>query len=424
MRLTVTGVNFRTAPLALREALAFDKGAVCEALQAAGERFGCERALLSTCNRVELYLASADEHACLPSRAEILLFLAHGRAVAPDLLSDCLYHHTDAEAVRHLFRVACGLDSMVVGEVQIAGQVKQAYDVAQACDAVGPLLHALFQHARQVVRRVHTETALTQGKVSIPSLALDYLREVFDRFDDKTVLIVGAGKMGELTLRHLLALRPAQIVVTNRSSDKAEALAASCNGRAVPFAELDRALVLSDVVLSTTGACGYIVTRERMQWVLQQRRGRPLAILDLAVPRDFDPAIADLEGVDLLLNIDDLQAIRDRVLKHRCKEVPAAERIVAEERDRFLRNWHKRRSAPVIARIQEQWDAIRKQVQADCFQRLDGRLSEEDVRIIEAAFRQFQNKLLHTPLSVIHEEASTEGSYRFLELLARLFRLS
>jgi glutamyl-tRNA reductase len=422
MMLLVVGVNHRTAPMELREAIAFNDDALTAALAGLNRQFDCEAVLVSTCNRVEVYLARLTEELG-PDANAIAEFLARSHQLPFERLRPCIYSHRDREAVQHLFRVVGSLDSLVLGEGQIAGQVKDAYELAQQHGAVGPLLHALFQHARQVARRIRTETGVSQGKVSVASLALDYLAEVFDHFGDKTVLVIGAGKMGELTLRQLGKLRPQRILVTNRSPDKARQVAATCGGEPLAFEHLDDGLARADIILSTTGAAEPIVSLEHFQRIVPLRAGRPAAIIDIAVPRDFDARISELELVDLLVNVDDLQAIRERVLKSRLKHVPAAEAIVAAEAASFLKNWSRRQAGPAISRLNQEWDAIRAQVQAQCLSKLNGKLSDEDRAVIEGAFRLLQNKLMHTPIAVLREGAHEEGQRGLLDAVYKLFRL-
>jgi glutamyl-tRNA reductase len=422
MMLLCIGVSHRTAPVELRESLAFDRDKLPRALEELAARYGCEAVILSTCNRVELYLGRL--FADVAPDAELLTeFLAEFHGLPFERLRPAIYAHQGPEAVRHLFRVVGSLDSLVLGEGQIAGQVKQAYESARATGTVGPVLNSLFQHARLVARRVRSETGIAQGKVSVSSLAVDYLTQVFDHFGDKTVLVIGAGKMGALTLKQLAGLRPGRILVTNRSPDKARQVAEGCGGLAVAWDDLDRALAKADIILSTTGAPEPIITAEHFQKVLPDRHGKHVAIIDIAVPRDFDPRIAELDLVDLLVNIDDLNAIRERILQSRMKHVPAAEAIVDAERDRFLKDWSQRRTGPAIARLSQDWDAIRQQVQALCFSKLNGKLSDEDKAVIEGAFRLLQNKLMHAPISVLKEEAHHEGGRGLLEAIYKLFRL-
>ena len=229
MMLTVIGCSFRNTPVAVREHLAFDGPKLARALDELNVRYGCEAVILGTCNRVELYLAR-PEGAFLPDADLIAEFLSKYHRLPALEIRPHLYEARDGEAVRHLFRVAASLDSLIVGEAQIAGQVKGAYELAHERATAGPLLHAFFQQAHRVAKRVRTETGIARGRVSVSSAAVDYVRQVFDHFGDKTVLVIGAGKMGELTLRHLKELRPRRILVTNRSPEKAAAAASPCRG--------------------------------------------------------------------------------------------------------------------------------------------------------------------------------------------------
>ena len=313
MMLTVIGCSFRNTPVAVREHLAFDGPKLARALDELNVRYGCEAVILGTCNRVELYLAR-PEGAVLPDADLIAEFLSEYHRLPALEIRPHLDEARDGEAVRHLFRVAASLDSLIVGEAQIAGQVKGAYELAHERATVGPLLHALFQQAHRVAKRVRTETGIARGRVSVSSAAVDYVRQVFDHFGDKTVLVIGAGKMGELTLRHLKELRPRRILVTNRSPEKAAAGARGCGGEPVPWERLDDALSRADIVLSTTGAPEPIVTPERYAAIDARRTRGPLVILDIAVPRDFDPRIHDGDRT-CLFNIDDLKRIREETLR-------------------------------------------------------------------------------------------------------------
>ncbi len=423
MMLLLVGLNHRTAGVELRERLAFDDEQRPRALQTLASRHGCEAALVSTCNRVELYLGGMPPAAL---NAELVAeFLSEFHGVPVEQIRPALYTRQGEEAVQHLFRVAAGLDSLVLGEEQIAGQVKQAYELADEAGSVGPVLHSLFQHARVVTKRIRTETGIAQGKVSVSSLAVEYVTEVFAHFHDKTVLVIGAGKMGELTLRHLKGLAPQRILVTNRSPEKARQVAAECGGEPLPFEQLDDALARADIILSTTGSPEPIVTLERFQRTLPQRDGRPAAIIDIAVPRDFDPRIGQLDEVDVLVNVDDLQQVRERVLRGRSRHVPAAEAIVKAESDRFLKDYSWRRTGPAnaIAQLSQEWDEIRRQIQAQCFGKLNGKLTEADQAVIEGAFKLMQNKFLHAPISVLREESRRESGHGLLEAIYKLFRL-
>ncbi|MCS7047460.1 MAG: glutamyl-tRNA reductase, partial [Gemmataceae bacterium] len=396
-------------------------------------RYGCEAIILSTCNRVELYLARANEQP-LPDAGVIAEFLGEVHGIAPPAWHQPvegnvgprgaapLYALSNGAVIRHLFRVAASLDSLVIGEGQIAGQVKRAYELAQQFGTVGPTLHALFQHANQVAKRVRSETGITRGHVSVSSVAVDYVRQVFDHFDDKTVLVIGAGKMGALTLKHLQDLGPRQILVTNRSPEKAREVAAGCKGRPVPWEQLDEALVQADIVLSTTGSPEPIMTRRRFNDILARRTGGTMVILDIAVPRDFDPRIHDGDRA-CLFNIDDLQRIRDQTLKERQKHIAPAEAIVVQEVARFQKDWVRRRHGPVIAKLTQEFEERRKTIVAQLLTKLNGRLSAEDKAYIEGAFRLLQNQFLHGPISALAEESHEPGRHTLLEALRKMFRL-
>jgi len=421
MMLLAVGCNFRETPVALRERLAFDGDKLLRALDEIDTRYNCEAVILSTCNRVELYLGRPD--APVPLDAGLVAeFFGEVHRVPVAEFRQQLYEYHDADAVRHLFRVAASLDSMIVGEGQIGGQVKRAYEQAHERGTAGPLLHALFQHARHVAKRVRSETGIAQGHVSVSSVAVDYVRQVFAHFGDKTVLVIGAGKMGELTLRHLRDLRPRRIFVTNRSTDKAEAVAQGCGGAAVSWDKLDDLLVKADIVLSTTGAPEPIVTKERYERVRARRSRGTAVILDIAVPRDFDPAIHDGDQT-CLFNIDDLQRIRAQTLQDRQRHVAPAEAIVEREQLRFLKDWQRRSNGPVIAALDKEMEAKRLAIMKRLFDSLDGRITDEDRAKIEGAFRLYQNQLLHGPISALTEEPHEGGGHTLLEALRKLFRL-
>jgi glutamyl-tRNA reductase len=419
------GCSYRNSPVGVRERLAFGDDGLARALEAINRRFDCEAVILSTCNRVELYLARMADQGEFKGEG-VAGFVAefHGLPLAE--VQSHLYVHSQALAVRHLFRVAASLDSLIVGEGQIAGQVKKAYERATEQETAGPFLHALFRHARQVARRVRTETGIAKGHVSVSSAAVDYVCQVFDHFGDKTILVIGAGKMGELTLRHLRRLEPQRILVTNRSLEKAKAVAADCGGEAVPWERLDDALVRADVVLSTTGAPEPIVTRERYERVLARRTKGTTVILDVAVPRDFDPAIHDGDRT-CLFNVDDLMRIREATLADRKKHVAPAEAIVEQEAVKFLADWQRRRHGPVIARLTQDLEAKRQAVLKNLFARLNGRLTDDDRQYIEGAFRLLQNQFLHGPISALTEETKAPidnpAGHTLLDALRKLFRL-
>jgi glutamyl-tRNA reductase len=425
MILLTIGCSYRTTPVEVRERLAFNEAQLSQALEILADRHGYEAVLLSTCNRVELYAGRALPAGAAPPAADLTDFFAEFHGLSAEQVRPHLYIRHQVDAVRHLFRVAASLDSLIVGEGQIAGQIKKAYEQALQQGSTGPLLNALFPHARRVAKRVRTETGISQGHVSVSSAAVDYVREVFDHFGDKTILVIGAGKMGELTLRHLRDLHPRRILVTNRSPEKAQSVAQGCGGEPIPWERLDDALLHADIVLSTTGAPEPIVTHDRYRKILARRTGGPTVILDIAVPRDFDPRIHDGDRT-FLFNIDDLKSIREATLERRREYISPCEAIVEQEAARFLKDWARRRHGPVIERLNKEFEAKRREVVSDLFVRLNGKLSEEDRRYIEKAFMILQSQFLHGPISVLAEESQGEtpaSGHTLLDALRKLFRL-
>jgi glutamyl-tRNA reductase len=284
-------------------------------------------------------------------------------------------------------------------------------------------LHALFQAVRTVAKRVRRETGIAKGHVSVSSVAVDYVRQVFDHFGDKSILVIGAGKMGELTLRHLKELRPKCILVANRSPEKAESVAQACGGTFIAWEKLDEALVQADIILSTTGAPEPIVSRRRYQDAMARRTGGPVVILDIAVPRDFDPRIHDGDRT-CLFNIDDLKRIREETLKDRRKHIAPAEAIIEQEAVRFLKDWARRSNGPVIARLTQDLDAKRQAIEKELFRHLNGQVSQTDRKYIQGALRLLQNQFLHGPISALTEEPhAAQGGHTLLEALRKLFRL-
>jgi len=421
MMLLAVGCTFRGATIDLREKLAFAEQALPHALAALTGRYGCEAVILSTCNRVELYLARVNAPAPLDAGL-VAEFLGEWHKVDAAGLLPHLEEHQGVDAVRHLFRVAASLDSMIVGEGQIAGQVKHAYELAQREATAGPILHALFQQARVTAKRVRTETGIAHGHVSVSSAAVDYVRQVFERFDDKTVLVIGAGKMGELTLQHLRQLRPKRIWVTNRSPEKAATVAAGCGGQAVPWEGLDDALVRADIVLSTTGAPDVIVTAERWEKILARRSKGTVVILDIAVPRDFDPRIHDGDQT-CLFNIDDLKRIREQTLQERGKHIAPAEAIVEQEVGRFVKDWQRRRHGPVIARLTREFEARRAAEMQALTHRYNGQLTDDVRADVEAMLRREHNHFLHVLFKALEEEKPERGESGLLQTLRKLFGL-
>lgn len=422
MHIQVTGCSYRASDVALRERLAFSPTQIPEAaLQLRKTYPNTEVVLLSTCNRVELYLAchTAGE---LPDCGKVARFLADYHALDHTAVQEQLFHYADQEAVQHLFTVACSLDSMIVGEAQILSQVKQAFNTAQEAAVVGPLFQQLFQSANHVAKRVAAETAIHRKRVSVPSVAVtEYAKRLFETFENKRVLVIGAGEMAEETLHYLIDEGAQDIVIVNRTAARAEELAARVSGRVAPWHQLLSLVAESDLVVSTTGAPHFIVTLDDFRSLEQQRADRLQFILDLAVPRDFEPAIDQFANVYLYC-VDDLQAVCDRNRKARKKEWPKAQHIIDDETKQFLNSIKQRGNVPVIRRFRQQANEI-KQTE---LQRLFQKIPETDThqrKEITLAFDRVVNKLLHPPMESLRAETEADSGKELLDALRRLFQI-
>lgn len=422
MNLQVVYCNHHTADLAVRERLAFSRAQLPGAYAALRGAFPeSEWVVLSTCNRIEVYTAQEDP-AHAPSHQDVARFFADFHHVPLTEFFDDLLERTGPDVVRHLFQVASSLDSMVLGEPQIVAQVKEAYALAQSHAASGPLTNSLFQRALNVAKRVRSETALAEGRVSIASVAIgDFGKAIFDRFDDKKVLVIGAGEMAGETLRYLKAEGAQQVSVTNRTRERGEQLAAECGGTVRAFEDLDRLLAEADVIVSTTGATPPLVDRARFERVRKQTGVKPVLIIDLGVPRDFEPAVADIDENVFLCCIDDLEAVCEKNRRARVREVDRALSIVEQETDKFMSELYHRATGPIIKRLREQYHAA----VADEVARLLARSPhlEKDRAEIERSFEQLVNKLLHPPLEVLRDEAREGAPHGLMNALKRLFRL-
>lgn len=423
MTLRVVGCTHQQASLAMREQLAFSAEQAGEALSAWKQRFpDTEAVLLSTCNRVEFYAASA-----LPDRTithdQLVEFLADSHRLPVASVANDLFDQSGEDAVRHLFSVAASLESMVVGEPQILSQVKEAYALAMRQRSTGPLTHTAFQTAVKVARRVMGETNLHQRRVSIPSVAVtDFASRIFDRFDDKQILLVGAGEMAAETLRYLRECGGRHIRIVNRSQQHAAELAAQFDGRAEPWDRLASALVAADLVICTTGATEPVITAS---WYEEQidphRYQRPLFVLDLATPRDVEPAVGSFLGV-YLYSLDDLAEVCDRNRREREKELPAARRIIEEETVQFMADWHHRATGPTIARLRQLWQIPKDEELNRLFHKLPD-VGDRQRDEIEQFADRLINKLLHPPLESLRDEAREDPPHGLLEALKRLFQL-
>lgn len=422
MNLQMVGCSHQHTSLQIRERLAFSREQVSQALVQFRQEFpDAEAVLLSTCNRVELYTAS-DQPERHPSAREIAQFMAGFHGLSAGEISEQLRGQQGAAAVRHLFTVAASLDSMVLGEAQILSQVKEAYDLATAGQMTGPLTHRAFQAAIRVAKRIARETEIHRKRVSIPSVAVgDFVGRIYESLDDKWVLLIGAGEMAQETVRCLQAEGTPRIVIVNRDPARAQALALRYAGEARRWEELDEWLQKVDLVVSTTGASAPLVTIDRFRAAQRQRHQRPLTILDLAVPRDFDPAIGDLVGV-YLYSLDDLAQACQANQDARRKEWPRAQRIIEEEVELFWGQLAQRHTGTTIRQLRDQADALKLQELSRLRNKLPG-LEPRAQREIERAFDRLVSKLLHSPCESLRDEAGHGVPYGLLHAVRRLFRL-
>lgn len=410
------GINHNTAPIEVRERLAISPSRLADATRALAHQPGIREALiLSTCNRVELLTV---QDAAQSENPGTLNFLNEYLSIPVTDLKPHLYEFREREAIRHLFRVASSLDSMVVGEPQILGQVKEAYTKGREVGAVASTLEGLLQRAFTVAKRVRTETQIGSSSVSIASVAVDLARKIFDSLEGKTVLLVGAGKMSELAARHLIQQGAASILVANRTQSRAEQIAKDFNGQVIPFDHLYEQADRADIVITSTGAPQKIFGRSHGQHFLQRRRNRPMFFIDIAVPRDVDPGMNDVEGC-FVYDIDDLQQVAQAHLADRSREAEAAEAIVTGEVDKYLQRLQSLNAVPVIQSLQQYAEAMRQAELRRSQSRL-ATLTPEQREAVEALTRSLTAKFLHHPLTGIRE-AARQGDAQTLAELERLY---
>ncbi len=419
MHLLLLGVTHRTAPVELRERLDFASRDVGAAVEALGARPGlAESVVLSTCNRAEIYAVTDNID---QGREGLLEFLGEYHHVPRTAFSPHLFERQEAEAVHHLFRVAAGLDSLVVGEPQILGQVKESWSIAAERRCTGPLLNKLFHASFAVGKRVRTETSLGEGAVSVSFAAVQLARKIFGRLTGRRVLVIGAGEMGKLTAQHLRAQGVGEIVITSRTLGHAEALARAVDGACVPWGDLMPTLARADIVITATGSPKPILDRAHIESVMGRGRRDPLFIIDIAIPRDVHPAAAEIEQV-FLYNVDDLQTVVQENLSRRTSEIQHAEAIVAEDVGRFM-VWHRSRGAiPTVVALRQRFDAIRRAE----LQRLDSKLAglppEARARVDEVT-RLIMEKLLLEPTEQLKALPDEETQGVYTEAINRLFGL-
>jgi glutamyl-tRNA reductase len=421
MHLLLVGISHRTAPVDLRERVDFQVRGVAGALGALAARGSTREAVVvSTCNRAELYVACEE---AVATRDDLVKFLSDFNGVASAEIAPHVYDVTDLDVARHLFRVAAGLDSLVVGEPQVLGQVKDAHTAATDAHTAGPILNRLFHASFAVGKRVRTETGLGSGAVSVSFAAVALARKIFGDVAGRTVAVIGAGEMGKLTALHMKSQGVQHVTIVSRTMAHAARTAEAIGGAsAAPWDDMDAVLSASDIVITATGASAPILTKARIESVMRPRRNRPLFIIDIAVPRDVEAAAGEIEQV-FLYNIDDLQATVRENLARRASEVSRAEAIVGEEVDKFGAWFRSRGAIPTVVALRQRFEAIRRAE----LERLDFKLStlppEARARVDEIT-HLIVEKLLLTPTEQLKALQDAEAVASYAEALTRLFGLS
>lgn len=423
MKLALTGINHRTAPVQVREKLAFRTEDIPAALQFLQSRGVREALILSTCNRVEIAAALPPN---VPPETLLHGLLAGRDGLTAETLEPHLYFFEDAAAIRHLFRVAASLDSMIVGEPQILGQLKQAFLQARDQGLIGTMLETVLTRAFNVAKRIRSETEIGENAVSVSYAAVELAREIFGSLTKKRVLILGAGKMSEGAARHLLRAGASEILVANRTAERAHQLADLFRGDVIPYERFPQHLSEVDIVIASSAAPGYVISREMARRAIDARKNQPMFLIDIAVPRNIDPEVNSIEHA-FLYDIDDLQRLTDRNLKARTEVAQAAEKIVTEEVSRLEARLREREVAPTIVSLQEQLEEIRNEALDRYRGPLRG-LSEDQQRAVEALTRAIVNKIAHGPISEMRrqaaaraEEAADEGE--LVSAVRRIFGL-
>jgi glutamyl-tRNA reductase len=419
MPIIIVGLNHKTTPIEWRERLHFPSDTLEDPLEKLAQYTeGGERVILSTCNRVELY-GHVQHLAHGSSRLQQFLSDYHG--IVADTLTPYLYVHHGEAALRHLFRVVSSLDSLVIGEPQIAAQVKEAFAIARRATATGPVFNQLFERAFAVAKRVRTETRIGEHALSVSYAAVELAKKIFQDLSAKTVLILGAGEMSELTARHLLSQGVRHLLVANRTPERAMDLASRLQGQGVALDELTTYLPQADIILSSTGAPEAIIHKADVQSALKRRKNRPMFFIDIAVPRDIDPTVNQLNNV-YLYDIDDLQHVVEENRKAREREAALAEIIIAREVENVLQWFDEQQVVPAVTRLRRKAETIRQQELDKLFSKL-GPLSDSERQAIEAMSSSIINKLLHTPIVRLKQESQAKGGGRYLQALRDLFSL-
>lgn len=413
------GLSHKTAPVEIRERLSISEKKLPEATRKLLEFPSIsEGVILSTCNRTEIYVVTGDIKS---GKSDVVSFLAKYHDVEENIFSDALYFYSEEETIKHLFMVASSLDSMVIGEAQILGQVKQAYNVAYQCDATSTILNRLFLSAIECGKRVRTETAIGESPVSVSYAAVQLAKNVFETLEGRAVMVVGAGEMSELTIKHLISNGANPVLVTNRTFSKARELAEEFCGVAVPYDERFEKMSGADIVISSTGAPSYVIGKPDVQKLIRSRKFRPIFMIDIAVPRDIDPEVGKLENV-FLYDIDDLNHVVDEGLQERKREAERGKSLIEEDVEEFLVWLSTLDVVPAIKALNKFASDV-KQVELDrAFRKLKD-LNEKEREAVKALAKGVLRKILHKPIVRMKEASTKNRGYKYVEAVKYLFEL-
>lgn len=420
MHIIVAGLSHKTAPVEIREKVTFPEQILSDALHMlTGYPSINEAVILSTCNRMEIYVVATDPG---KGKDDLCQFICDYHSLERDKLEKYLYFREGTNAILHLFRVSSSLDSMVIGEAQILGQVKTAYNAAFEAEATSTIMNRLFRHGFLAGKRVRTETEIGESAVSISYAAVELAKKVFESLSGRTVMLIGAGEMIELTATHLLSNGVSNVIVTNRTYERAESLAQKYNGVAVRFNDFVDQMIHADIVISSTGAPHYVVTKDHVSYVMQKRKNRPIFFIDIAVPRDIDPAAAKIYNV-FAYDIDDLDSVVQTNLEERKKAATIAEEIVENEVLSFSSWLATLEVAPTIASLRRMAEEIRQKELEKHLRKLPN-LSDAELNTVNALTSAIVNKLLHQPIVKAKEYSTRKDGYLYVESLKVLFDIA
>jgi len=419
VNLILVGVNHKTTPVEIREKLAFTKGKIEESVD---RLFNfpdiIEHTILSTCNRVEIYARANCQDSAIKA---IKQFICDFHEVSPVELEDHFYSYRNEEAVEHLFRVSSSLDSMILGEAQILGQVKDAYSLAKDLRSTGLVLNQLFKKAFSIAKKVREETGIAERSVSISSAAVELAQKIFDDLENRTVMLVGSGEMAELAAKHLISYGVKTIYVTSRTYDRAANLARTLNGSALDFEAFKNELHRADIVITSTSAPNFIIKKEMVEKAIHERKNKPIFFIDIAVPRDIEPDVNDLENI-YLYDIDDLHVVVSANMKEREKEADNAMNFISQEVTKF-NNWVGTLDAvPTIVEIRKKAENIRIQEIEKTLKKIS-HLSEDDKKLLRQMSSSMVNKILHKPTIKLKQKTQSEDGHVYLKAIRHLFHL-